>query len=284
MAPWIYLGVNHVADQFGVLHGLAKSPFHRYVTRSWMVAGILGLWPLMRLLHVKPADLWAKYGSGRGIRLLGAGLSLGFGSLALAVLVTVVIGPRSLNTGHESGEWLKHLINAGLAALVVGIIEEVFFRGVVFGGLRKGMPWGYALILSSSAYALLHFFERSVHEGPVIWSSGIALLPRMLRGLGDWHSIIPGFLNLLVAGSLLALAYQKLRDLRYSIGLHAGWIFWGKSYAFLTTAPQGISTWFWGSAKLIDGWLALPLLLMLVPFVVRLRTPESSNSGTISHE
>jgi hypothetical protein len=45
-----------------------------------------------------------------------------------------------------------------------------------------------------------------------------------------------------------------------SIGMHAGWIFWLKFYGVVTTARPGANTWFWGTSKLIDGWLALIVL------------------------
>jgi hypothetical protein len=46
----------------------------------------------------------------------------------------------------------------------------------------------------------------------------------------------------------------------FSIGLHAGWIFWLKSYGILTREAAGANTWFWGTSRLINGWFALFVL------------------------
>jgi hypothetical protein len=82
--------------------------------------------------------------------------------------------------------------------------------------------------------------------------------------------LVPGFFNLALAGALLGLAYQRTGNLYFSIGLHAGWIFWLKSYGAFTAAAPGASEWFWGTSKMIDGWLAffvLALMLALFKFL-----------------
>ena len=84
----------------------------------------------------------------------------------------------------------------------------------------------------------------------------------MLRGFANVEQVVPGFFNLTVAGALLALGYQRTGNLYFSVGLHAGWIFWLKSYGFLTRETAGANAWFWGTGKLIDGWLALPVLAL----------------------
>jgi membrane protease YdiL (CAAX protease family) len=143
---------------------------------------------------------------------------------------------------------------------VVAVLEEILFRGAVFGALRKVFHWAFALVLSSMIYAIVHFMEPAKLIGTVTWLSGLELLPRMLGGFTNLHAIFPGFLNLTFAGILLGWAYQRTGDLYFSIGLHAGWIFWLKSYGALTAEVPGATTWWWGTSRLIDGWFALPVL------------------------
>lgn len=78
----------------------------------------------------------------------------------------------------------------------------------------------------------------------------------------------PIFFNLTLAGILLGLAYQRTGNLYFSIGLHAGWIFWLKTYAAFTAASPRASAGFWGTSKMIDGWLAL-LVLVAVFFLLK---------------
>jgi len=76
--------------------------------------------------------------------------------------------------------------------------------------------------------------------------------------------IFPGFraeASLTLAGILLGLAYQRTGNLYFSIGLHAGWIFWLKVYGAFTAGAPHAATWFWGTGKMVDGWLALWVLL-----------------------
>ena len=125
--------------------------------------------------------------------------------------------------------------------------------------------------MSSAVYALVHFFDKPESPREIHWTSGLALLPSMLRGFGRVEQVVPGLFNLGLAGALLALAYQRTGNLYFSIGLHAGWIFWLKSYGLLTRESSGAGAWFWGTGKLIDGWLALVVLALV--FLVVLKLP-----------
>jgi hypothetical protein len=82
----------------------------------------------------------------------------------------------------------------------------------------------------------------------------------MLQGFVQPDLLMPGFFTLLIAGWMLGLGYQRTGTLYFSIGLHAGWIFWLKSYNVLTAPAPGANVWIWGTSKLIDGWLALVVL------------------------
>jgi CAAX protease family protein len=85
--------------------------------------------------------------------------------------------------------------------------------------------------------------------------------------------MIPAFLTLLAAGSILALCYQRTGALYFSIGLHAGWIFWLKSYRFLFQQSGGHPS-FWGGGELIDGWLSFLVLAVLFIFLARRPKPD----------
>ena len=145
-------------------------------------------------------------------------------------------------------------------AAIVATLEEILFRGGIFGGLRRMLHWPFALLISSVIYALVHFLQRAEFTGPVAWNSGLVLLPQMLGGFADFHALVPGFFNLTLAGVLLGLAYQRTGNLYFSIGLHAGWIFWLKTYGASHSRRAACRDWFWGTGKMIDGWLAFFVL------------------------
>ena len=61
-------------------------------------------------------------------------------------------------------EILAQLPLAAITGIIVGIIEEAFFRGVVLGVLLSRMAAAPALVASSAFFASLHFLvaERSL--------------------------------------------------------------------------------------------------------------------------
>ncbi len=263
LAPWLYWLAGAVAPS------LAEKPFHRFVNRSILGLALLGLWPFLRSLGVSSFGDVGLVRPTRQWKRLAAGLGLGFASLACVAALALLGGARRLNADLSALDFTWKLTGIALSAAVVAVLEEVLFRGALFGALRKAWHWSFALALSSMVYALLHFMESAPLRGPVRWTSGLELLPLMLRGFADAHAVIPGFFNLTLAGAILGFAYLRTGNLWFSIGLHAGWIFWLKSYNAVTTDVVGAKVGFWGSGKLIDGWLALPLLALVLLAVRR---------------
>ncbi len=265
LAPWLYRLAQVVAPSFPQLK-LAQIPFHRFVDRSLLVFALAGLWPLLRALGVtslretglvSPRGQWQK---------LGGGLLLGCVVLAVDAGAVMVWSNRTLVPGLTAHKIVGIIFSAIATAAVVALLEEILFRGGIFGGLRRTFYWPLALAVSSLIYALVHFLQPIELTGPAAWNSGLAVLPRMLGGFGDFHALVPGFFNLLLAGILLGLAYQRTGNLYFSIGLHAGWVFCLKIYGAFTTAIPHAGPGFWGTGKLIDGWLAF--LVLAVTFAV----------------
>jgi len=261
LAPWLYWLAQAFAHSFPKI---AAEPFNRFVDRSLLILALAGLWPLMRALRMnswREAGLVGPYGQWN--KLLG-GLLLGFLSLAMVAGLAIVCGHRAFIRTETAHEAVAVVFKAIGTAAAVAVMEEILFRGGVFGGLRKFFYWPLALVVSSMIYALAHFLRRADFSGAVTWSSGLVLLPRMLGGFMDVHALMPDFFNLTLIGVLLGLAYQRTGNLYFSIGLHAGWIFWLKTYGAFTIAPPRAATWFWGTSRMIDGWLALMVLVAVL--------------------
>jgi hypothetical protein len=264
LAPWLWWLAQNGAQTFP---GIAAAPFHRFVDRSFLILALAGLWPLLRALGAKSArDLGIVPPYGQSKKLFG-GLALGFFSLAIVAGLAVGFHDRVLVENLGAHKMVGTIFGAVATAAAVAALEEILFRGGIFGGLRKFIYWPVALVISSAIYALAHFFQRAEFTDTITWHSGLELLPPMLRGIADFHALVPVFFNLTLVGILLGLAYQRTGNLYFSIGLHAGWIFWLKTYGAFTAGASGATSWFWGSEKMIDGWLAFFVLaLMLVSF------------------
>ena len=272
LAPWLYALTQWGAEQWTGLAPLAKNPFHRFVHRALLGLALILLWPFFRRLGLRA---WRDFGfenPRHHWKKILAGFALGFFSLAWVAAFAIALGARKINFNFSAGVLLRHCLNAAFVGMLVAVLEETIFRGALFGGLRKDNPWPMALVVSSGIYALVHFFSRPESPTNVEWNSGILLLPKMLRGFGDFQMLVPGFFTLLLAGMILSLAYQRTGNLFFSIGLHAGWIFWLKSYRFITTEMPATNHWIFGSDKLIDGWLPLPILVLVFLFLLRAPT------------
>jgi membrane protease YdiL (CAAX protease family) len=279
LAPWLYWLAQHFAHS---VPKLAGAPFHRFMDRSFLLLALAGVWPLLRALGAKSlreTGLVPPYGQSK--KLFG-GFLLGFVSLAMVAGIVLAYGGRMLTGGVSAGKIIETVLSAAGTAAVVATLEEILFRGGVFGGLRRMFYWPLALVLSSLIYALVHFLHRADFTGAVVWYSGLELLPRLLAGFADFHALVPGFFSLTLAGLLLGLAYQRTGNLYFSIGLHAGWIFWLKIFGAITADVPQAANWFWGTGKMIDGWLAFIVLVLTLAVSSRLPVLNKRPAFTIS--
>jgi membrane protease YdiL (CAAX protease family) len=269
IAPALYDLAQWSGRQWPALGGLARNPFHRFVIRAALGLAIVGLWPFskkFRMFDVREIGLsdGKPRLQPRAAKQIVLGFLVGFVSLATVAALAVVFGNREFNGEHTAGQFVRYLVSAAAAAIIVAVIEEILFRGALYGVLRKGVAPAAALILSSAIYAAVHFIQKAEPTGTVTWLSGVELLPVLFRNLGDITTLIPAFLTLFVAGAILATMYQRTGMLYVSIGLHGGWIFWLKSYRFFTRQIHGQPSAFWGTDNLIDSWLACLVLAALL--------------------
>jgi len=270
LAPPLYWFAQSLVHRFPEFfsHGLGavvgNAPFHRYVNRCILIIALAGLWPLVKNLgFASMAEIGLVKPRGQ-MKKLSGGFVLGLISLALIAGIAFASHARHMNPRLSGGTIAKRLVEAAGTAVIIATLEEVLFRGALYGTLRKVFDWGPALVLSSLFYAVMHYFE-SVNDtpGPVTWLSGLQLLPLMFGNLGNFQAVVPGIFNLTLAGMLLAWAYQKTGNLYFSIGLHMGWIFWVKAYALVTIRTHNVDNWWWGSGRMaiVNGWIALPVIL-----------------------
>lgn len=277
LAPWLYWFAQHAAHGFPKICG---APFHRFADRSFLILALAGLWPLLRALGAKSAgDLGIVPPYGQSRKFSG-GLALGFFSLAVVAGIALGFGGRVFAQNLTAHKIVGTIFSALATAAIVATLEEILFRGGIFGGLRRVIYWPAALVVSSAIYALTHFLQRSELAGSVAWNSGLVLLPQILAGFADFHALVPGFFNLTLAGILLGLAYQRTGNLYFSIGLHAGWVFWLKTYGAFTADAPNAAVWFWGTGKMIDGWLAFFILAFML-FLFKFLPLEKRSPFTI---
>jgi len=268
LAPWLY----KIAQLFPTI---AKNEFHFYVQNAFLAVGLICIWPLARFLGLnRLSDLGLSHPIGERKNFF-YGFLFGLISLAVAAGLAVALGGRVIRANLTFFHMLVRLSGILLTALGVAFLEEILFRGAVFGSLRKATHWVFALILSSAIYAIVHFFADASWTGPVTWSSGLQIVPSMFAGFLNFHELMPAFINLMLAGILLGFAFQKTGTLWFSMGVHAGWVFWIKFNMKFSSSISDSS--FFGSNRLVNGWLATIVLVTSLLVLLRLRLRRSAD-------
>ncbi len=165
------------------------------------------------------------------------------------------------------GQSVIGLLGGLSAFILVGISDEIFSRGYHLQNLMDGLNLHWALFLSSSVFALLHFFNPS--------------------------SSLMSTLGLLAAGYFLAYGWVRTRRLWLPIGLHIGWNFFeGNVFGFqvsgldtfrlLLHTPSGPEFITGGAFGPEAGLIAIPAMLLgawLVKLYTRERVKIRSNNA-----
>ena len=203
IAPWA----------FGLIHPhWPLIPFRRVFDRVLLVVAVAGLWPLLRAAGIRSLPALGYAHTPAWWRHILIGFGVGLVSLGLGAVLR-----------QQFAGWKTNYAGNLATALAVGIIEETFFRGGVFGALRRGWPLWLAVGVSSGIYAVLHFCKPT-DPPSVNWLTGLTHLGHVFQNFGvqvNWF----GLVTLLLAGVVLALVYAWTNALYFSIGLHAGWVF-----------------------------------------------------------
>ena len=134
----------------------------------------------------------------------------------------------------------RAVIVAMLSGVVVGITEEMLFRGVIFTGLARYSGRLYALIVSSAFYSAVHFLDfRNLPQGTAInWLTGVSALGSLFSRFGD-PLIYDSFLSLFTLGILFGLVRWHTGNIVLCAGLHAGIVTVNKIFSYAVDYRPG---------------------------------------------
>ncbi|MDX1432822.1 MAG: CPBP family intramembrane glutamic endopeptidase [Gammaproteobacteria bacterium] len=228
--------------------GVADVAFDGMVLRLLKLYALLGLWPLLKFLGINNREAWG-YGrgtTGRGFLLgLGLGLAVGIASLGLVVLALLAFDIRVAKPGVElSAATLGVLAWKSLfTGVMVGLIEETWFRGALHGAIQRMAGTGVAVVLISLIYAAVHFVRAdiTIPHDEIGWSSGAVVIANCFHRFRD-QAVIDSLFALFAAGLLLALVRVQTGRIAECIGVHAGWVAVIKFVRKLTY-PNEEATW-----------------------------------------
>ena len=164
------------------------------------------------------------------------GLLLGLGTLGLMWLLGLASGAYRIDVTPDRMRLWRTLIGFLPAAVLVSVLEELVFRGVILQRLLA-FSKPVAVAASSALYAVVHLKTSDVTFATWLELGGLSLL-----------------------GSVLALSYLATHQLALSIGLHGALAYGARINKLVIDIPQSPLSWLIGTSRLVNGlagWLAL---------------------------
>jgi membrane protease YdiL (CAAX protease family) len=274
-AEWIHVNWPSLIDE--------RVPFPRVFNRAFMVAGIIGFIVARKFIfppRLKPLLL---PGFGKAIRLLSLGWIISFVSTTLLVCLMAIGDVFEPFFRLSLAESISRLISAFFAGIFAGFLEEIFFRGILFLGLRDdGRPVA-AYMFANLFYSALHF----VKPGEPYFLNGINPLAGFRHLLTTFEpfvhpiDLLPGIFGLFLIGVILSYALVRTGHLYLSIGLHAGWVFGLKVIRVFGDFSRQDLGWIFGSTdpKIVSGvasWIGLLLVAVVVRQLTRHEQPRKA--------
>lgn len=261
-----------------VLPFLARFDFETFFHRALMVAAVLLLWPLLRIIevrHLKDLDIvpdqhWRSHVFG-GFLLAALPLFC----CGAALLAFHVYSVRFTITGAAMGSLVA-------ASVVVPVIEETLFRGLILGVLLRSGSRYLAIFVTSAFFSILHFLKAPERTSTAVtWLSGFNSISHSFVQFSDPSLVAAAFTTLFLIGWILADTRLRTCSLWLPIGLHAGWIF--GNGLFNRVARRQVMALPWIGKNLLVGLVPLGVCLitwLLVWQWLRLRRRRSCNHGT----
>ena len=247
-------------------------PLHKVVSKLTLILLLISVFPLRKRLRLS----WTDLGFAPPVqffRQLGLGLLLGL--LTLMPILLTLYG-LDVQTWDEGRVWSPGKLagRIGLSlflALLIGVGEELLFRGLLLGVLRRHLPWLSAIGVSSLYYAALHFLKSKtqIPYAEQTLGSGLKLIA---EAFSNWLNpeILSAFIALFIVGAFLAVIRTRIpQSLGLCIGCHAGWVWQIKlvkdlcnvnphsDYLYLVSSYDGVI------GPLVSVWLAIAIFSWL---------------------
>ncbi|MBI4398721.1 MAG: CPBP family intramembrane metalloprotease [Candidatus Omnitrophica bacterium] len=266
LAPMIYPWVQN------------KYPFERVLSRLIMISGVLAA-VLLVGRNVLAFRRFGFSGVTHWYRWLFIGLGLGLALIFALEFFETILGAYDLGLRVKLNRVPERIGKALLTGLVVGTVEEFFFRGFIFILLARVMHWKASFILTNLMYALLHFF----HGTKTAWVSPNAgdsfqVMLSWITPLGDWQTLLPQMFGLFLFGCILSYAFLKSGGLYLPIGIHAGAVAFLKFDVLFFAAKHDLPEWLYGGKDFyagIIGWAFLSLFWLSLWLWLK-RRPQTS--------
>ena len=183
----IALGIAHSLRAFHGLsfYELAQEPL--IVVGSQIASYPLVVWFMATLVRRRSnepfltAIRW-NWPSGKAIWFYSSGIVLAFAVQGLARLLPI---PKSLPMDKFFNDATSAYLMAFFGILIAPVLEELFFRGMLFPTLRRGLGTVAAVVLTAAAFASIHGAQLGYAWGPILSIFVVGLALTMVRERTD---------------------------------------------------------------------------------------------------
>ncbi|MFD2113274.1 CPBP family intramembrane glutamic endopeptidase [Thiorhodococcus fuscus] len=201
---------------------------HRVMGRLAQVFILAGLWPLLAFLRLDDrAALGYRPTGAFMLRRIGLGWLVGLAILGALVAVLMTLEIRVLDPGLVIWPGLVEKgIQALIGGLLIGVLEETFFRGALYTAIRGRDGVRSAVLWSSALYAVLHFMKPgALPDGMAFdWFGALWMFVHAFADLFQWKNL-DSLVALFAVGVFLSLVRERSGHIGWCIGMHAGWVF-----------------------------------------------------------
>lgn len=252
-----------------------RFPFPRIFDRTVMVTlGAALLW------FARPLELaeLLRRGLGeptRNLRDALAGLLLALATMAALFAAAVVLCPGA---AVGAGDLVVRAMGYVAAAIVIGILEEVFFRAIVLGGMAR--EWGRRMALAASAaiFAFTHLVRSPArfYVTGFAPAAGLYDLGGIFERVAHPGAALPMALGLFLLGLALGEAFLITGRVYASIGMHAGFVLGAKTWPVIAHSQRAIPGWIAGPGPIPliaapAAWMLALVLMAVLPLLVKRR-------------
>lgn len=250
----------------GILGSVFDAPFHRVGSRLVVIFVMLFLYPAYRLSGLQSrADVGLTDAPNRRGLLL-SGLKIGIISVSLVYLLGLLLDVYFCDAGTRTPSYLiRKSVQVLIGGILVGVFEEILFRGFLFTLFRKGLGVVAAICIGSFLFSIVHFMRPSNPETLTQWNSGFMLFAHLFDRAGN--HFLTEFCALFMMGIVLSILTLWTRSVYVAIGLHTGWV-WVMGLFRLFMDNNKSMLWLYGGNEWIsNSWSGTILLSAVLIYI-----------------
>lgn len=241
-----------------------RFPFPRIFDRTVMATLLIAM--LFAARDLKLISLMTKgfvHLPRRSISYAIRGFVVALCAIAILLALAIAFGGGRFTTNDMMALIPKYL----LAAIVIAIIEEAFFRAFLLGGMRGDFGDRIALIASAAIYALAHLVRSPARFYMTSYqpTAGLLTLAHSVDQFTNPSVAIPTLIGLFLLGLVLGEAYILTGSVYFSMGLHCGFVLGAKLWPKLILNRSGLPWWIagGGAIPMIAGPAAWVIAIMM---------------------